>query len=116
MELTVLAVPGCPNAPMLERRLAMVLAGRPAVTITRQVITDAAMATEWGMQARGFGLCFREQSERFDNPIAGMSGRDAVVVGAVDRRRSGPAGTYGRGRRPGHGPGLDECPLPCRSR
>ena len=29
MELTVLAVPDCPNAPVLERRLAEVLAGRP---------------------------------------------------------------------------------------
>jgi hypothetical protein len=29
MKLTVLAVPGCPNAPLLEKRLAEVLAGRP---------------------------------------------------------------------------------------
>ena len=33
MELTVLAVPGCPDAPELERRLATVLADRPAATI-----------------------------------------------------------------------------------
>ncbi len=49
MELTVLAVPGCPNAPELERRLAEALTGRPAVTVTRQVITDAAEAARWGM-------------------------------------------------------------------
>jgi hypothetical protein len=49
MELTVLAVPGCPNALVLERRLAVVLAGRPAVTVTRQVITDEAGAARWGM-------------------------------------------------------------------
>lgn len=49
MELTVLAVPGCPNAPELERRLALVLAGRPAVTVTRQVISGAAEAARWGM-------------------------------------------------------------------
>src|SRR5215813_13104282 len=49
MELMVLAVPSCPNAPVLERRLAMVLAGRPAVTVTRQVITEAADAARWGM-------------------------------------------------------------------
>ena len=49
MELTVLAIPGCPNAPVLDRRLAVVLAGRPEVTVTRQVITDAAEATRWGM-------------------------------------------------------------------
>jgi predicted DsbA family dithiol-disulfide isomerase len=49
MELTVLAVPGCPNAPVLERRLAVALADWPEVTVTRQVITDEAMAAEWGM-------------------------------------------------------------------
>jgi hypothetical protein len=49
MELTVLAVPGCPNAPVLERRLAAVLAGCPSVTVTRQVIADAAEAARWGM-------------------------------------------------------------------
>jgi hypothetical protein len=49
MELMVLAVPGCPNAPELERRLAVVLAGRPTVMVTRQVISDAAEAARWGM-------------------------------------------------------------------
>jgi len=49
MELTVLAVPDCPNAPELDRRLAEVLADRPTVTVTRQVITDAAEAARWGM-------------------------------------------------------------------
>lgn len=49
MELTVLAVPGCPNAPELERRLAVVLASRPPVTVTRQVISDAAEAARWRM-------------------------------------------------------------------
>ena len=49
MELTVLAVPGCPNAPVLERRLAAALAGRPPVTVTRHVIASAAEAAEWGM-------------------------------------------------------------------
>jgi len=49
MELTVLAVPGCPNAPVLERRLAEALADRPAVTMTRRVITSTDQATRWGM-------------------------------------------------------------------
>jgi hypothetical protein len=49
MELTVLAVPDCPNAPVLERRLAAVLAGRPAIAVTRQVITSPAEAAYWGM-------------------------------------------------------------------
>ena len=42
MELTVLAVPGCPNAPVLEHRLAEALAGRPPVT-------DVAEAARWRM-------------------------------------------------------------------
>ena len=48
-ELTVLATPGCPNAPVLEQRLAEVLADRPAVTMTRRVITSAVQAARWGM-------------------------------------------------------------------
>jgi hypothetical protein len=32
MDLIVLAVAGCPNAPVLEHRLAAVLAGRSDVT------------------------------------------------------------------------------------
>jgi hypothetical protein len=49
MELTVLAVPGCPNAPVLEQRLAEALAGGPAVTVTRRVIADPDEAARWGM-------------------------------------------------------------------
>ena len=50
MELMVLAVPGCPSAPLLERRLAEALAGRPAVTVVRRVIADADEAARWGMR------------------------------------------------------------------
>ena len=49
MELTVLAVPDCPNAPVLEERLAEILAGRPGVSLTRRVITDANEAARQGM-------------------------------------------------------------------
>lgn len=45
----VLAVPGCPSVPVLERRLTEVLAGLPAVTVIWQVIGDAAEAARWGM-------------------------------------------------------------------
>jgi hypothetical protein len=37
-------VPGCPNVPVLEQRLARLLAGRPEVTVTQRVIADAAEA------------------------------------------------------------------------
>jgi hypothetical protein len=48
-ELTVLAVPDCPNASVLQQRLAGLVAGRPGVTVTWRVITDLAEATRWGM-------------------------------------------------------------------
>jgi hypothetical protein len=38
MQVTVLAVPGCPHLPPLEERLAQVLDGLPGVTVSRQVI------------------------------------------------------------------------------
>lgn len=49
MELTVLAVPGCPNSQVLEQRLAQALAGRPAVAVERRVIADEDEAARWGM-------------------------------------------------------------------
>jgi hypothetical protein len=44
----VLSVPGCPNVPMLEQRLAEALAGRRVVTV-RRVIADAGEAARCGM-------------------------------------------------------------------
>ena len=49
MDLTVLAVPGCPNAPVLGRRVSEVVAGRPGVTIRLVEIADLAAASRYGM-------------------------------------------------------------------
>jgi hypothetical protein len=49
MQLTVLAVPGCPNAPVLGDRLAAVLDGRAGVLVSHQVISDEGEAVRWGM-------------------------------------------------------------------
>jgi hypothetical protein len=49
MDLTVLAVPGCPNVMLLEERLAQVLEGRRDVTVSRQVIADEDEAASRGM-------------------------------------------------------------------
>ena len=49
MELTVLTVAGCASAPVLEQRLAEVLADWPAVTVRRRVIADVAGAARWRM-------------------------------------------------------------------
>ena len=40
MHLTVLAEPACPNAPVLEDRLAAVLDGQAGVSVLHQVISD----------------------------------------------------------------------------
>jgi hypothetical protein len=45
----ILSVPGCPNVPLLEQRLAQALAGRPAVTV-RRVIAGADEAARCGMR------------------------------------------------------------------
>jgi Alkylmercury lyase len=49
MQLTVLAVPGCPNALVLGDRLAAVLGGRAGVLVSHQVISDEGEAARWGM-------------------------------------------------------------------
>ena len=49
VELTVLAVPGCPNALVLQQRLAEVLADWPGVTLQWRVIADTADAARWRM-------------------------------------------------------------------
>ncbi len=49
MELTVLAVPGCPNAPVPEQRLAELVAGRPGLRISRHVVDSDQDAARRGM-------------------------------------------------------------------
>ena len=49
MDLTVLAVPDCPNVTLLEQRLAQVIEGRRDVTVSRQVIADQDEAARRGM-------------------------------------------------------------------
>jgi hypothetical protein len=49
MHLTVLAVLGCPNAPVLRDRLAAVWDDRAGVSVSRQVISDETEAARWGM-------------------------------------------------------------------
>ncbi|MET9240931.1 alkylmercury lyase family protein [Nonomuraea sp. NPDC003709] len=53
MELTVVTVPDCPNAPILGERLARVLTELDAnerVSITRHTVTDARQAARWRMR------------------------------------------------------------------
>lgn len=50
MKLTVLTVPDCPNAPVLDERLAVVLAATRGIRVTRHVITDEREAAAAGMR------------------------------------------------------------------
>jgi predicted DsbA family dithiol-disulfide isomerase len=50
MELTVLAVPACPNAALLEKRLAEAVAGLPGVRVAREVVHDERQAAALGMR------------------------------------------------------------------
>ncbi|HET9968291.1 MAG TPA: alkylmercury lyase family protein [Streptosporangiaceae bacterium] len=49
LELSVLAVPDCPNVPVLLERLGLVLADYPAVRVVRHVVRDEAEAVRLGM-------------------------------------------------------------------
>jgi anaerobic selenocysteine-containing dehydrogenase len=49
MRVMVLAVPDCPNAMLLEERLAQVLDGRRDVSVSRQVVGDEQEAGRLGM-------------------------------------------------------------------
>ena len=49
MHLTLLAVPDCPNVPVLEERLAAVLAGRDGISVSREIISSESEAARWGM-------------------------------------------------------------------
>jgi len=49
MHLTVLAVPDCPNALVLERRVAGILDGRPGISVSHQTVSDEDEAARLGM-------------------------------------------------------------------
>ena len=49
MELTILTVPGCPNAAAFEERLAAALAGHPGAVVRRRQIADEQEAAQAGM-------------------------------------------------------------------
>jgi hypothetical protein len=49
MRLEILQVPDCPNAVLLESRLAPLLAAHPSIRLTRQIVTCQADAERLGM-------------------------------------------------------------------
>ena len=66
MELTVLAVPGCPNAAVLDERLALVAAGLPGVTVIRRFVDDEQEAVALGM--RGSPTLLIDRTDPFAVP------------------------------------------------
>ena len=103
MDLTVLAVPGCPSAALLEKRIAAALAGGPPAVIIRRVITDPEEAARAGLH--GSPTVLVDGSDPFAAPgqAASMSCRlydngsgrleGAPSVGQLRRAlgRAGPA-------------------------
>jgi hypothetical protein len=49
LELSVLAVPDCPNGPIMLERLGLVLADYPDARVTGHVVRDEAEAVRLGM-------------------------------------------------------------------
>lgn len=66
MRVLVLAVPDCPNARLLEERLAQVLEGRGDVLVSRQMIDDEQDAARWGMH--GSPTILVDGSDPFGEP------------------------------------------------
>lgn len=71
MELTVVSVPGCPNVPLLEERLAQVLAELETgeqVAIARHTAGDAEHAARW--QLHGSPTLLIDGADPFADPSA----------------------------------------------
>jgi hypothetical protein len=66
MRLTILAVPGCPNAPVLDDRLATVLSGWAELSLSHQVIFDEREAARRGM--RGSPTLLIDGTDPFAEP------------------------------------------------
>jgi hypothetical protein len=50
MDVTVLAIEGCPGVALLEDRLAAAVAGLPGIRISRRIIASQAEAAATGMR------------------------------------------------------------------
>lgn len=86
MELVVLAVPDCPNAAILEKRLAEALEGRQPISVSRKVVDSEEQAARWGMH--GSPTLLLDQVDPFAGPGVQASlacriyrGEDGQAVG-----------------------------------
>ncbi|MDQ2708614.1 MAG: alkylmercury lyase, partial [Actinomycetota bacterium] len=70
MRITVLAVPGCPNAPVVRDRIHAALAGR-VVPVDVVEVRDAGQAARWGMT--GSPTVLFDGADPFGEPAAAPS-------------------------------------------
>ena len=88
MRLLLLHVPDCPNTAVLESRLVSILASRPDIRVTREVITTDDQALRQGMA--GSPTLLLDGRDPFARPGAAL----ALVPPAI------PATTAAPGQRP----------------
>ncbi len=120
MRVEMLTVPDCPNGPVLEERLAVVLAGLPDVELLRHVVEDQEEAERRGMHGSPTllvdgrdpfaapGTPASVSCRLYRTPEGRIDGAPSVedlrrALGAPDApagpsRQMGPAGRGGRGR------------------
>ncbi|MHA6805549.1 thioredoxin family protein [Salinifilum ghardaiensis] len=103
--VTVLSVPGCPNAQLLRERLDRVLASRAEVAVAHRIVEDDAEARRWGMrgsptllvdgrdpfarEGQPFGLACR----LYAHADGGVEGAPALAELAAAFGREEPANT-----------------------
>src|SRR6266700_6941906 len=105
MELTVLTVPGCPNAAAFEQRLAAALADHPDAVVRRRQVTDEQEAAETGMAGSPTLLINGTDPFAVPGQVPGLScrlyrddaGRIAGAPSVAELRRAlEQAGVYGQ--------------------
>lgn len=89
MELTLLTVPDCPNGPLVEGRLAAVLADRPEVTVIRRVVGDQGEAERCGM--RGSPTLLVDGVDPFAEPDVPYSVSCRMYLGEDGRLDGAPS-------------------------
>jgi hypothetical protein len=100
MRLLILQVPGCPNAAVLETRLAPLLAARPDIRVTRRVVTRQADAER--LEMAGSPTLLADGVDPFARP--GQRPSLSCRLYPDEHARPGPAPTPGQLRdalRPG---------------
>jgi hypothetical protein len=75
MRLTVLAVPGCPIAGVLDDRLTAILRDRADVSVSREAIFDRDEVERWGMHGSPTLLIDRADPFAAPEQAPGMSCR-----------------------------------------